>query len=181
MRWNQWSDTWFFSYRLPGSSRTLTGLAAYQAAIQHHYFALIILDFGDTAATDQALTADIRDLSRHRRAALLGQVRGRPVHRLGLPANSYVRLLLRLGIRDVTAGFKLWRTSALEAVDLAGIRSNGYSFQVEMNHRMVACGLKVVELPIHFADRQEGQSKMTLRVQLESALMPFVLRYRSRR
>ena len=50
-----------------------------------------------------------------------------------------------------------------------------------MNHRMVACGLKVVELPIHFTDRQEGQSKMTLRVQLESALMPFVLRYRSRR
>jgi dolichol-phosphate mannosyltransferase len=95
-------------------------------------------------------------------------------------ANTYVRLLLRLGIRDVTAGFKLWRSSALEAIDLACIRSNGYSFQVEMNYRMAACGLKVVEMPVHFAERGEGQSKMTLRVQLESALLPFVLRYRRR-
>ena len=96
-------------------------------------------------------------------------------------ANTYVRLLLRLGIRDVTAGFKLWHSSALEAVDLASIRSNGYSFQVEMNYRMVSCGLKVVEMPVHFAERRDGHSKMTLRVQLESALMPFVLRYRSQR
>ena len=94
-------------------------------------------------------------------------------------ANTYVRVLLRLGIRDVTAGFKLWRSSALEAIDLAGIRSSGYSFQVEMAFRMASCGLKAVEMPVHFAERNEGQSKMTLRVQLESALMPFVLRYRS--
>jgi dolichol-phosphate mannosyltransferase len=93
-------------------------------------------------------------------------------------ANAYVRMLLRLGIRDVTAGFKLWRASALEAIDVAGIRSNGYSFQVEMNYRAVRQGLKIVELPIHFAERREGESKMSLRVQLESALMPILLRYR---
>jgi dolichol-phosphate mannosyltransferase len=90
-------------------------------------------------------------------------------------ANTYVRVLLRLGIRDVTAGFKLWRSSALEAIDLASIRSNGYSFQVEMNYRTVQQGLKVVEVPIHFAERNEGESKMSPRVQLESALMPFLL------
>jgi dolichol-phosphate mannosyltransferase len=95
-------------------------------------------------------------------------------------ANTYVRVLLRLGIRDVTAGFKLWRTSALAAIDVASIRSNGYSFQVEMNYRTVKHGLKIVELPIHFADRREGDSKMTVRVQLESALMPFQLRRRAR-
>ncbi|MGP0024830.1 MAG: polyprenol monophosphomannose synthase [Streptosporangiaceae bacterium] len=95
-------------------------------------------------------------------------------------ANTYVRMLLRLGIRDVTAGFKLWRSSALEAIDIASIRSNGYSFQVEMNYRTVSHGLKVVELPIHFAERSEGVSKMSLGVQLESALMPFLLRYRAR-
>lgn len=95
-------------------------------------------------------------------------------------ANTYVRMLLRLGIRDVTAGFKLWRSSALEAIDVASIRSNGYSFQVEMNYRTVNHGLKVVELPIHFAERSEGESKMSLGVQLESALMPFLLRYRAR-
>jgi dolichol-phosphate mannosyltransferase len=93
-------------------------------------------------------------------------------------ANSYVRALLHLGIRDVTAGFKLWRASALRAIDVASVRSNGYSFQVEMNYRTIQRGLKVVELPIHFADRAEGESKMSLKVQLESALMPFVLRRR---
>jgi dolichol-phosphate mannosyltransferase len=95
-------------------------------------------------------------------------------------ANAYVRALLRLGIRDVTAGFKIWRSSALQAIDIASVRSNGYSFQVEMNYRSVRHGLKIVELPIHFAERREGESKMSLRVQLESALMPFLLRRRAR-
>jgi dolichol-phosphate mannosyltransferase len=95
-------------------------------------------------------------------------------------ANSYVRALLRLGIRDVTAGFKIWRSSALQTIDIASVRSNGYSFQIEMNYRSVRHGLKIVELPIHFAERREGESKMSLRVQLESALMPFQLRRRAR-
>jgi dolichol-phosphate mannosyltransferase len=95
-------------------------------------------------------------------------------------ANMYVRGLLRLGVRDVTAGFKLWRASALRAIDVASVRSNGYSFQVEMNYRTVQHGLKIVELPIHFADRREGDSKMSLKVQLESAVMPLSLRRRAR-
>lgn len=95
-------------------------------------------------------------------------------------ANAYVRVLLRLGVRDVTAGFKLWRSSALAAIDVASIRSNGYSFQVEMNYRSVQHGLKIVEVPIHFADRREGESKMNLKVQLESAMMPLSLRRRAR-
>lgn len=52
-------------------------------------------------------------------------------------ANTYVRVLLRLGIRDVTAVFKLWRSSALEAIDVSSTRSNGYSFQAEINYRAV--------------------------------------------
>lgn len=101
-----------------------------------------------------------------------------PWHRRALStfANAYVRFLLRLGIRDVTAGYKLWRTSALTAIDLSSVRSNGYSFQVEMNYRASLRNAKIVELPIHFSDRTEGESKMTLKVQLESALMPFKLR-----
>ena len=91
-------------------------------------------------------------------------------------ANTYVRTLLHLGIRDVTAGYKMWRASALDAIGLSSVQSNGYSFQVEMNYRAIRKGLKIVELPIHFADRTEGESKMTLKVQLESALMPFKLR-----
>ena len=101
-----------------------------------------------------------------------------PWHRKALSAfaNSYVRFFLHLGIRDVTAGYKMWRASALEAIDLASIQSNGYSFQVEMNYRALRHNLKIVELPIHFTDRVEGQSKMSLKVQLESAAMPFMLR-----
>lgn len=92
-------------------------------------------------------------------------------------ASWYVRTLLRIRVRDVTAGFKLWRRPALEAINLANVRSNGYSFQVEMNYRAVRLGLKVVEIPIHFSDRSEGVSKMNLRVQLESALVPVRLRW----
>jgi dolichol-phosphate mannosyltransferase len=101
-----------------------------------------------------------------------------PWYRKGLStfANSYVRALLRIGIRDVTAGYKIWRSSALQAIGLPGIRSNGYSFQVEMNYRALKRGLKIVELPVHFADRTAGESKMSLKVQLESGLMPFRLR-----
>jgi dolichol-phosphate mannosyltransferase len=99
---------------------------------------------------------------------------------LSVFANMYVRVLLRLGIRDVTAGFKIWRSSALETIDVASIRSNGYSFQVEMNYRSVRHGLKIVELPIRFAERRDGESKMNVWVQLESALMPFLLRRRAR-
>jgi putative flippase GtrA len=58
--WWWWSDTWFFTYRPPGSTRTLKGPAAYQAAIMHHYFAMVILDFGDTAQMDKVITGYIK-------------------------------------------------------------------------------------------------------------------------
>jgi dolichol-phosphate mannosyltransferase len=100
---------------------------------------------------------------------------------LSAAANGYVRVMLGLGVRDVTAGFKLWRSSALETIGLASVHSNGYSFQVEMNYRALRHGLKIVEIPVHFAERSAGQSKMSLGVQLESVLMPFLLRARARR
>jgi dolichol-phosphate mannosyltransferase len=101
-----------------------------------------------------------------------------PWHRKALSAfaNAYVRTLLHLGIRDVTAGYKMWRTSALEAIGLHNVKSNGYSFQVEMNYRARLRGLKIVELPIHFSERVAGESKMSFKVQLESAVMPFRLK-----
>ncbi len=71
--------------------------------------------------------------------------------------------------------------SALQVIDLASVRSNGYSFQVEMGYRAVQHGLKSVEVPIHFAERTAGESKMSLRVQLESALLPFQLSLRAAR
>ncbi|MBB6171410.1 dolichol-phosphate mannosyltransferase [Nocardiopsis mwathae] len=91
-------------------------------------------------------------------------------------ANAYVKAILAMPVRDVTAGFKLWRREALEVLDLPSIHSSGYSFQVEMHFRAYRRGQKIVEIPIHFEDRQEGSSKMDLAVQVESALRPFRLR-----
>lgn len=101
-----------------------------------------------------------------------------PFHRKVLSgfANAYVRALLRLPIRDATAGYKLWRASALRVIGLQDIRSDGYSFQVEMNYQSARRGLKLIELPIHFVDRSEGKSKMSFKTQVESALMPLKLR-----
>lgn len=93
-------------------------------------------------------------------------------------ANTYVRAILELPIRDVTAGYKLWHRSALQAVELSTISSAGYSFQVEAHYRAYRRGQKLVEIPIHFEDRRLGDSKMDLAVQLESALRPFQLRRR---
>ncbi|WP_406451991.1 polyprenol monophosphomannose synthase [Streptomyces sp. NBC_00876] len=100
-----------------------------------------------------------------------------PWHRKALSvwANFYVNAILRLGVKDATAGFKAWRASALHTIDVPSVRSNGYSFQVEMNHRAVRRGLRIVEVPIRFEERVSGESKLGLRVQIESALAPWKL------
>jgi len=98
-------------------------------------------------------------------------------HRRALSAwaNFYVNAILRLHVKDATAGFKAWKADTLRWIDVASIESNGYSFQVEMNYRTVKRGLKIAETPIRFEERTEGVSKMSLKVQLESALMPWKL------
>lgn len=96
-------------------------------------------------------------------------------------ANAYVNIILRLHVKDATAGFKAWRADTLRRIDVASIRSNGYAFQVEMNYRTVREGIKIIETPIRFSERNQGRSKMTLSVQLESALMPWRLLARGRR
>ncbi|WP_228812616.1 polyprenol monophosphomannose synthase [Nocardia flavorosea] len=90
-------------------------------------------------------------------------------------ANFYVNAILRLGIKDATAGFKAWQADTLRAIDIESIRSNGYSFQVEMNYRTKKQGIGIAEVPIRFEERTLGASKMSLAVQLESALMPWKL------
>jgi dolichol-phosphate mannosyltransferase len=92
-------------------------------------------------------------------------------------ANFYVNAILRLRVKDATAGFKAWHADTLRAIDVASVHSNGYAFQVEMNYRTVRRGLKIAEVPIRFAERSDGVSKMSLGVQLESALIPWRLRF----
>jgi dolichol-phosphate mannosyltransferase len=98
-------------------------------------------------------------------------------HRRALSAwaNFYVNAILRLKVKDATAGFKAWRAETLRAIDVGSVQSNGYSFQVEMNYRTIKQGKRIAEVPIRFEERTKGASKMTLKVQLESALMPWKL------
>jgi dolichol-phosphate mannosyltransferase len=81
----------------------------------------------------------------------------------------YAQAVLGVGVRDLTGGFKCLRASALEAIDYASLRSRGYAFQVELTYRALRRGLTVVELPIVFHEREEGQSKMTAGIALEAA------------
>jgi dolichol-phosphate mannosyltransferase len=100
-----------------------------------------------------------------------------PWHRKALSAwaNFYVNTILRLRVKDATAGFKAWHADTLRAIDVESVQSNGYAFQVEMNYRTVRRGMKIAEVPIRFEERNEGVSKMSLGVQLESALVPWKL------
>ncbi len=95
-----------------------------------------------------------------------------PVWRKGLSAfgNFYARTILRLPIQDATAGFRIYRKETLEGMPLERVRSNGYIFQVEMGYLAYLSGFKFKEVPIYFADRKWGESKMSFRVQLEAAL-----------
>lgn len=88
----------------------------------------------------------------------------------------YARTILGLPIRDCTGGFKCFRREVLEAVDFANVESNGYGFQVEMNHLAHRAGFRIVEVPIVFPDRTEGRSKMSWRIFLEAAALVWKLR-----
>jgi dolichol-phosphate mannosyltransferase len=103
-------------------------------------------------------------------------------HRRALSAcaNAYATTVLSLRIRDLTAGFNLWSATCLRDIGLSRVRSNGYSFQVETKFLAARAGHKVVEVPIHFEERAHGESKMSLAVQRESALLPLRLRWAHR-
>jgi dolichol-phosphate mannosyltransferase len=86
----------------------------------------------------------------------------------------YAKTLLRLPVNDLTGGFKCFRREVLAALDLDAIRSEGYSFQIELTYRAHQLGFSITEVPIVFMDRRVGQSKMSTRIVLEAA--PMVIR-----
>ncbi len=94
-----------------------------------------------------------------------------PLWRKGLSAfgNFYSRVILSMPLRDVTGGFRLWKRETLLGMPLDRVRSNGYVFQVEMAYVAHLLGYTFKEIPIYFADRRWGKSKMSFRIQLEAA------------
>ncbi|HEX9164349.1 MAG TPA: polyprenol monophosphomannose synthase [Gemmatimonadales bacterium] len=101
-----------------------------------------------------------------------------PISRLllSLGANQYARVITGLPLSDSTGGFKCFRRKVLASIDLEQVRSNGYSFQIEMSFRAWKKGFRLREIPIVFTDRVEGQSKMNKRIMREAIWMVWWLR-----
>ncbi|HEY6871699.1 MAG TPA: polyprenol monophosphomannose synthase [Geobacteraceae bacterium] len=101
-----------------------------------------------------------------------------PIRRLILSycANIYTRTITGLRISDCTGGFKCFRRKVLESIELDKIRSDGYSFQIEMNYRCVEKGFRAGEIPIIFIDRHAGSSKMSKKIVREAMLMVWKLK-----
>lgn len=101
-----------------------------------------------------------------------------PIRRLMLSygANVYTRLVTGLRLSDCTSGFKCFRKEALEAINLDNIKSDGYSFQIEMNFRCMEKGFRSGEVPIIFIDRHAGTSKMSKKIVREAVVMVWRLR-----
>ena len=130
----------------------------------------------DPAALPQLLTAAAAaDLVIGSRYIPGGRLSNWPAHRLVLSrfANWYVRAITRLPVHDCTSGFRCWTRGLLARLPLDRIVSDGYAFQVEMAWEAHTAGGRIVEVPITFVERREGQSKMSGRVIAESVILPW--------
>ena len=101
-----------------------------------------------------------------------------PIKRLLLSygANVYARIVTGLPIKDSTGGFKAWKRKVLDSIDLSGVKSQGYSFQIEMNWRAWQKKFSIIEHPIIFADRTIGESKMSKKIMLEAIIVIWRMR-----
>lgn len=98
-------------------------------------------------------------------------------HVLSKGGSLYSRTILGVGVRDLTSGYKAFSRRALQAIELDRVRSNGYSFQIELTYRAIRQGMNVVEVPIVFVDRRAGQSKMSRRIFAEAVAEVWRLRF----
>jgi dolichol-phosphate mannosyltransferase len=160
-------------------------LAGFRWALQHPQYGFIFemdADFShDPAHLPQFLSAaedaDVVLGSRYRYGKVT--VVNWPIARLLLSyfANIYARAVTGLPLYDATGGFKCFRREVLEALDLQAVRSNGYAFQIEMSFRAWHRGFRIVEIPIVFVDRTEGESKMSRKIMWEAVWMVWRLRW----
>lgn len=104
-----------------------------------------------------------------------------PLRRLILSyvANVYTRMVTGLKVMDTTAGFMCYRVTALKQINLDDLKSNGYSFQIEMKFKFYKKGFKIIEVPILFIDRREGESKMSRKVVYEAYFLVWKLKLKS--
>jgi dolichol-phosphate mannosyltransferase len=161
-------------------------LAGFQWALDNRYDLIFEMDadfshdpkfLGDFVRA--AADADLVIGSRYRAGVV--NVINWPISRLllSIGANQSARWITGLPLADSTGGFKCFRREVLEAIDFEKVRSNGYAFQIEMSFRAWKKGFRLVEVPIVFTDRVEGQSKMNKRIVREAIWMVWWLRLQS--
>lgn len=165
-----------------GYGRSL--LEGYRVAVDRGYARLVQLDadFSHDPTVVSQLTAASHeaDVAIGSRYCAGGRVANWPLRRrlLSRFANRYVRTITGLMVRDSTSGFRCYTRRALEVLLEAPIEAEGYAFLVETTFRAQRAGLQIVEVPITFVDRREGQSKMSRKIIFESMLKPWRLRFR---
>jgi dolichol-phosphate mannosyltransferase len=143
-------------------------LAGFGWGLSRRYSTLVEMDADGSHAPEQlhrlldAIDAGA-DLSIGSRYIDGGTVRNWPWRRVALSkiANTYSKLMLGLGVHDITAGYRAYRREVLERIDLEAVDSKGYCFQIEMTWRTVSSGFVVAEVPITFTERELGVSKMS--------------------
>ena len=157
---------------------------ALEASEQKHGYDSVVqmdADFSHSPAKVPELLAELDDydLAIGSRYCSGVNVVNWPITRLLLSwfANQYTRVITGLPVRDATGGFKAFRREALEKLDLSGIRSDGYSFQIEVTYKLFRQGCRITEVPIIFVDRHSGTSKMTRKIVWEAVWMVWRLRF----
>ena len=152
-------------------------LAGFEYGLKNDYQLLVQMD-ADGSHRSQDLPALIEaashfDLAIGSRWVIGGAVSNWPWYRQGISqfGNWYAGLMLGLGIKDVTAGFRVYRSSLIGKIDLDRIQAQGYGFQVEMTLRAAKQGAQICEVPILFVERENGRSKMTFEIIFEAFLL----------
>jgi len=164
-----------------GYGRSL--LEGYRAALNAGYARLVQLDADfshDPAVVSQLIEATRQaDVAIGSRYCEGGRVANWPLRRRLLShfANRYVRAITGLAVNDSTSGFRCYTRRALEVLLESPTAAEGYAFLVETAFRAERAGLQIVEVPITFVDRREGQSKMSRKIIFESVLRPWGLRF----
>ncbi|KNC19510.1 dolichol-phosphate mannosyltransferase [Arthrobacter sp. RIT-PI-e] len=149
-------------------------IAGFRWGLERGYDVLVEMDADGSHRPEQLQSlldaVDRADLVIGSRWVRGGSVVNWPVHRklLSRAGSTYSRLMLGLPVRDITAGFRAFRRSTLEALDLSAVESVGYGFQVDMTFRVARHGLTIVEVPITFVERELGASKMSGNIVLEA-------------
>ena len=159
-------------------------IAGFEWALERGYHALVEMD-ADFSHDPKELPALVRglrdaDVVIGSRYVIGGSTENWNFFRklISRAGSFYARTVLGIPINDQTGGFNAWRAEVLQKIGLRSIRSEGYSFQIELKYRAFRSGFKLVEHPILFSERREGQSKMSSRIVFEALLRVWALRFK---